>query len=160
MCGIAGFTHLESTGERARIAEAVHAMTHRGPDESGTYESRLVISRRGASEDYRSGRRRSALPHGRRQSRDRLQWRGLQSRSVAQRTRGARCPLPVTVRHRGGAARFLAMGHGRLRPAARHVRVRRLDWKPIGAWCWCATGLESSRCTTTARDAICISARN
>jgi asparagine synthase (glutamine-hydrolysing) len=42
MCGIAGFTHLESTSERTRIAEAVHAMTHRGPDESGTYESRVV----------------------------------------------------------------------------------------------------------------------
>jgi asparagine synthase (glutamine-hydrolysing) len=39
MCGIAGFTHLDRTRCCTRIAESIRCITHRGPDQSGTYES-------------------------------------------------------------------------------------------------------------------------
>jgi asparagine synthase (glutamine-hydrolysing) len=42
MCGIAGFTHAGWLPEPGRIAEATRCIVHRGPDQSGTYESRTV----------------------------------------------------------------------------------------------------------------------
>jgi asparagine synthase (glutamine-hydrolysing) len=42
MCGIAGFTHTASVPDRGRIDEATRCIGHRGPDQSGTYESRDV----------------------------------------------------------------------------------------------------------------------
>jgi asparagine synthase (glutamine-hydrolysing) len=42
MCGIAGFTHLDRMPGPQRIGEAARCIRHRGPDQSGTYESRIV----------------------------------------------------------------------------------------------------------------------
>ena len=42
MCGIAGFTHLESIAEPGRIQKATQSIAHRGPDQSGAYESAIV----------------------------------------------------------------------------------------------------------------------
>jgi len=42
MCGIAGFTHLGSRVEAARILTATRALHHRGPDQSGVWESDTV----------------------------------------------------------------------------------------------------------------------
>src|SRR3954447_10501521 len=42
MCGSAGFTHREWLSSPSLIAESVRCIHHRGPDQTGTYESRLV----------------------------------------------------------------------------------------------------------------------
>jgi asparagine synthase (glutamine-hydrolysing) len=42
MCGIAGFTHRDWMPGPQRIGEAARCIRHRGPDQSGTYESRIV----------------------------------------------------------------------------------------------------------------------
>jgi asparagine synthase (glutamine-hydrolysing) len=42
VCGIAGFTHRSSVPDRSRILNATNSITHRGPDQSGIYESRTV----------------------------------------------------------------------------------------------------------------------
>lgn len=42
MCGIAGFTHLESLPDPSQIKDAIACIRHRGPDQAGTYESRTV----------------------------------------------------------------------------------------------------------------------
>ncbi len=42
MCGIAGFTHLNSAPAPGRIQAAVRTLVHRGPDQQGVYESSLV----------------------------------------------------------------------------------------------------------------------
>ncbi len=42
MCGIAGFTHLGSTPAPGRIAACTASITHRGPDQQGTYEDAQV----------------------------------------------------------------------------------------------------------------------
>jgi asparagine synthase (glutamine-hydrolysing) len=42
MCGIAGFTHLRSIPDRSRILSATECITHRGPDQTGVFESRSV----------------------------------------------------------------------------------------------------------------------
>jgi asparagine synthase (glutamine-hydrolysing) len=42
LCGIAGFTHKHSIPDRSLIATAARSITHRGPDQSGTYESKHV----------------------------------------------------------------------------------------------------------------------
>jgi asparagine synthase (glutamine-hydrolysing) len=42
MCGIAGFTHRDWLPEPSRIAEAARCIRHRGPDQSGSFESRNV----------------------------------------------------------------------------------------------------------------------
>jgi asparagine synthase (glutamine-hydrolysing) len=42
MCGIAGFTHRNWMPEPHRISEAARCIRHRGPDQSGTYESNTV----------------------------------------------------------------------------------------------------------------------
>jgi asparagine synthase (glutamine-hydrolysing) len=39
MCGIAGFTHRNRLASRGRIAEAARSIAHRGPDQSGTFET-------------------------------------------------------------------------------------------------------------------------
>lgn len=42
MCGIAGFTHRSGAPARLVIPEAARCIHHRGPDQSGTYESRMA----------------------------------------------------------------------------------------------------------------------
>ncbi len=42
MCGIAGFTHLGSHPEPGRIAAITKTITHRGPDQQGTFEDSTV----------------------------------------------------------------------------------------------------------------------
>ena len=42
MCGIAGFTHLNSRPDPAKIRAATATLHHRGPDQSGTWESDTV----------------------------------------------------------------------------------------------------------------------
>jgi asparagine synthase (glutamine-hydrolysing) len=42
MCGIAGFTHLNSLGEPGRIAQITRTITHRGPDQQGVFEDATV----------------------------------------------------------------------------------------------------------------------
>ncbi len=42
MCGIAGFTHLDSAPIPGRIQTAVASLTHRGPDQQGVFESAFV----------------------------------------------------------------------------------------------------------------------
>ena len=42
MCGITGFTHRDGVFDRARIRAATDSLTHRGPDQQGTYESDCV----------------------------------------------------------------------------------------------------------------------
>lgn len=42
MCGITGYTHYQSKYEEARIRQATFALTHRGPDQQGFYESDCV----------------------------------------------------------------------------------------------------------------------
>ena len=42
MCGIAGFTHLGSHPEPGRIAAITKTITHRGPDQQGTFEDSIV----------------------------------------------------------------------------------------------------------------------
>lgn len=42
MCGIAGFTHLNSKPDRKRIEQITRSLTHRGPDQQGTWESSCV----------------------------------------------------------------------------------------------------------------------
>lgn len=42
MCGIAGFTHRRFLPDPSRIRRATECITHRGPDQSGTYESDTV----------------------------------------------------------------------------------------------------------------------
>jgi len=42
LCGIAGFTHKNSTPPAERIREAVKTLVHRGPDQQGVYESAVV----------------------------------------------------------------------------------------------------------------------
>ena len=39
MCGIAGYTHLDGRPEPERIRQAVTALTHRGPNQQGVFES-------------------------------------------------------------------------------------------------------------------------
>lgn len=39
MCGIAGFTHSRLKPDRKRIEQITHALTHRGPDQQGVWES-------------------------------------------------------------------------------------------------------------------------
>ena len=39
MCGISGFTHLHSRPDPERIWEVTRAITHRGPDQQGVWES-------------------------------------------------------------------------------------------------------------------------
>jgi asparagine synthase (glutamine-hydrolysing) len=42
LCGIAGFTHLHRSFDPTRIQEATRAITHRGPDQQGVWESAAV----------------------------------------------------------------------------------------------------------------------
>lgn len=42
MCGIAGYTHYQHKVDAARIRRATFALTHRGPDQQGFYESDCV----------------------------------------------------------------------------------------------------------------------
>ena len=42
MCGITGFTHRTGVCDRARISAATDTLTHRGPDQQGTWESDTV----------------------------------------------------------------------------------------------------------------------
>ncbi|HYL78726.1 MAG TPA: asparagine synthase (glutamine-hydrolyzing) [Bryobacteraceae bacterium] len=42
MCGIAGYTHYQRRTDAARIRRATLALTHRGPDQHGFYESESV----------------------------------------------------------------------------------------------------------------------
>ena len=42
MCGITGFTHRDGGFDVARIRAATDSLTHRGPDQQGTYESESV----------------------------------------------------------------------------------------------------------------------
>ena len=42
MCGIAGFTHLQSRPDPARIRDAAATILHRGPDQQGVFESDRV----------------------------------------------------------------------------------------------------------------------
>jgi asparagine synthase (glutamine-hydrolysing) len=42
LCGIAGFTHLHRTFDPSRIQEATRAITHRGPDQQGVWESPAI----------------------------------------------------------------------------------------------------------------------
>lgn len=42
MCGIAGFTHRDGSPDPARITAAIRAIHHRGPDQSGIWESSHV----------------------------------------------------------------------------------------------------------------------
>lgn len=42
MCGIAGYTHLNRPAEPTRMREAAACIHHRGPDQSGTYDSHTV----------------------------------------------------------------------------------------------------------------------
>ena len=42
LCGIAGFTHLKSKPDRKRIEQITRSLTHRGPDQQGTWESNTV----------------------------------------------------------------------------------------------------------------------
>ncbi len=42
MCGIAGFTHLDSAPVAGRIQSVVASLTHRGPDQQGVFESHLI----------------------------------------------------------------------------------------------------------------------
>ncbi|MBV8552470.1 MAG: asparagine synthase (glutamine-hydrolyzing) [Acidobacteriaceae bacterium] len=42
MCGIAGFTHLNSAPAPGRIQSAVRSLSHRGPDQQGVFESACV----------------------------------------------------------------------------------------------------------------------
>ena len=42
MCGIAGFTHLHRAFDPSRIHEATLAITHRGPDQQGVWESAAI----------------------------------------------------------------------------------------------------------------------
>jgi asparagine synthase (glutamine-hydrolysing) len=42
MCGICGFTHLQSSPKPGRIQELVGSLRHRGPDQQGVFESGVV----------------------------------------------------------------------------------------------------------------------
>ena len=42
MCGIAGFTHRNERPPPERIKRATATITHRGPDQTGTWESDMV----------------------------------------------------------------------------------------------------------------------
>lgn len=42
MCGIAGFTHCRAKPDAARIREATLSLTHRGPDQQGTFETDTI----------------------------------------------------------------------------------------------------------------------
>ena len=42
MCGVAGFTHLKKSPATGRIQSAVAALTHRGPNQQGTFESAAI----------------------------------------------------------------------------------------------------------------------
>ena len=42
MCGIAGFTHVNSEAYPGRIESAVGTLVHRGPNQQGVYESRTI----------------------------------------------------------------------------------------------------------------------
>jgi asparagine synthase (glutamine-hydrolysing) len=42
LCGITGFTHHNGVCDRARIRAATDSLTHRGPDQQGTWESEIV----------------------------------------------------------------------------------------------------------------------
>ena len=42
MCGIAGYTHLNRPADPIRMREAAACIHHRGPDQSGTYDSHTV----------------------------------------------------------------------------------------------------------------------
>src|SRR4051794_15297496 len=42
MCGIAGFTHRNRLPEPSRLAGAARCIHHRGPDQTGSYESHSV----------------------------------------------------------------------------------------------------------------------
>jgi asparagine synthase (glutamine-hydrolysing) len=42
LCGIAGFTHYQRRADSARIRRATYAITHRGPDQEGFFESESV----------------------------------------------------------------------------------------------------------------------
>ncbi|HYP13573.1 MAG TPA: asparagine synthase (glutamine-hydrolyzing) [Bryobacteraceae bacterium] len=42
MCGIAGFTHVHSIPDRSMIRQATACIAHRGPDQSGTFETSVV----------------------------------------------------------------------------------------------------------------------
>src|SRR5579871_2023944 len=42
MCGIAGFTHSQKTPDASRIWAVTRAITHRGPDQQGVWESPQV----------------------------------------------------------------------------------------------------------------------
>jgi asparagine synthase (glutamine-hydrolysing) len=42
LCGIAGYTHYQRRPDAARIRRATYALTHRGPDQQGVYESESV----------------------------------------------------------------------------------------------------------------------
>jgi asparagine synthase (glutamine-hydrolysing) len=42
LCGIAGFTHLQTRFERGRIQNVLSTLIHRGPDQRGCYESEYI----------------------------------------------------------------------------------------------------------------------
>jgi asparagine synthase (glutamine-hydrolysing) len=42
LCGIAGFTHLQTRFERGRIQNVLSTLIHRGPDQRGGYESEYI----------------------------------------------------------------------------------------------------------------------
>jgi asparagine synthase (glutamine-hydrolysing) len=42
LCGIAGYTHYQRRVDAARIRRATYALTHRGPDQQGFYESESI----------------------------------------------------------------------------------------------------------------------
>ena len=54
MCGIAGYTHLNRPADPIRMREAAACIHHRGPDQSGTYDSHTVSLAAVRPEDHRS----------------------------------------------------------------------------------------------------------
>ena len=60
MCGIAGFTHREWLPAPSLIAESARCIHHRGPGSIGHVRVAHRLAGRGAAEDHRSRRRRSA----------------------------------------------------------------------------------------------------
>ena len=42
MCGITGFTHQNGIPPSGRIQAATRTLTHRGPDQTGVFESQFV----------------------------------------------------------------------------------------------------------------------
>ena len=147
MCGIAGFFHTARGRQAARseLEPMVESIVHRGPDSAGYFcEDGIALGmRRLRIIDLEGGEQPMFDAH--RNIVADLQWRDLQSRRVATRSRAARPSVQDPVGHRSPGLHVPRVRSGHVPAPERDVRDCASPTCRGGALCLPATASGSSR---------------